>query len=48
MKNKGDSYNNEFFRCLTCKKNLCLLCRPQHETNHIVINYEKKLYMSNT
>ena len=48
LKNKGDSYNNEFFRCLTCKKNLCLLCRPQHETNHIIINYDKKNYICQT
>ena len=47
-KNKGDSYNYEFFICLICKKNLCLLCRPQHETNHTVINYDKKNYLCQT
>ena len=45
IKNKGNSSNYEFYRCLTCKKNLCLLCRANHEMNHKIINYDDKDYL---
>ena len=41
-KNKGNTYNNEFYFCLTCKENLCPLCQKQHEQNHIITQYENK------
>ena len=37
LKNKGNSHNHEFFICLTCKQNICLLCRPKHDYNHNII-----------
>ena len=44
-KNKGNSHNHEFFFCLTCKQNICLLCRPKHDSNHNVIKYDQKNYL---
>ena len=44
-KNKGKSYNHEFFKCLTCFNNLCPLCRRNHDSNHNIINYEDKNYI---
>ena len=36
-----NSYNNEFYKCFQCKKNICELCLPKHEKNHNIINYDK-------
>ena len=47
-KNKGHSHNNEFYFCLSCKQNICPLCKSQHEKlnpNHKVKNYEQKNYL---
>ena len=43
--NKGNSFNNEFYSCLNCKKNLCVLCKSTHNKNHNIINYEQKNYL---
>ena len=34
IKNKSNTYNNEFYRCNICKINLCPLCKSNH--NHKV------------
>ena len=44
-KNKGNSYNKQFFRCLTCKKELCIICKERHQPNHNIINYDEKNYI---
>ena len=44
-KNKANSYNKQFFRCLTCKKELCIMCKEKHQTNHSIINYDEKNYI---
>ena len=44
-KNKGNTYNNEFYRCLKCKKNLCPLCRTTHDKKHDIIKYEQINYI---
>ena len=41
-KNMENSYKNGFYLCLSCKTNLCLLCKDNHETNHTVVKYEQK------
>ena len=44
-KNKGNTYNNEFYKCLTCDKNICPLCKTSHtKEKHNVINYEERDY----
>ena len=43
-KNKSYSYNNIFFICLDCKKNLCQICRQIHDKAHNIINYEDKFF----
>ena len=45
VKNLGNTENNEFYKCLACKKNLCLLCKLNHDSNHNVIRYEQKNYI---
>ena len=45
FKNKGNCPNDEFFVCLTCKLNLCLLCKPNHDSRHNIIRYDQKNYI---
>ena len=42
--NKGNTYNNEFYICFTCKMNLCPLCKSIHNKEHNIINYDGKNY----
>ena len=43
--NKANSYEHMFFRCLTCKIDLCPMCKSTHEKDHDVIDYEEKNYI---
>ena len=43
--NKYKSYNKQFYLCLTCKKNICPLCKSMHDNNHKIIDYDKKNYI---
>ena len=43
--NRGNTYNNEFYICNTCNKNVCPLCKSIHDKNHILINYDDKNYI---
>jgi len=38
--NKSTAYNNQFYRCILCKKNLCPLCKLKHDKSHDIIDYE--------
>ena len=40
-KNRSETYEHEFYRCLTCKKNLCPLCKGSHDKSHKTINSDK-------
>ena len=42
--NKANSFNKEFYRCNSCKINLCPLCKSTHNKSHNCINYEEKNY----
>ena len=44
-KNMSNSYNNMFYRCNECQKNLCPLCKENHDKNHNIINYNEKNYI---
>ena len=44
-KNKGNCPKDEFYRCLTCKINLCILCRTNHNNTHNKIKYDEKNYI---
>ena len=45
FKNKGNCPDDEFFRCLNCKLNLCLLCKPNHDPRHNIIKYDHMNYI---
>ena len=38
--NNKSNFNNEFYFCKTCNKNMCPLCKSNHDTNHIINNYD--------
>ena len=42
---KSETFNNEFYRCISCKINLCPLCKIKHNNSHEIINYEDKNYI---
>jgi len=46
--NRSNTYNNEFYECINCKKNICPLCKTNHDTTHKIINYNKKNYVCQT
>ena len=43
--NKSTSYNNIFYKCLTCNNNICPLCKSNHNNEHKIINYDDKYYI---
>ena len=45
IKNKGNTTNNDFYRCLNCNKNICIICQSQHDITHKIINYEQINYI---
>ena len=42
VKNKSNTYNNEFYKCITCGINICPLCKSSHDKSHAIINYDGK------
>ena len=43
--NKSKAYNNIFYKCLSCNKNICPLCKLKHEQSHKIMNYDDKNYI---
>ena len=43
--NKENTYKNIFYRCNTCRINICPLCKSNHDNNHNIINYDLKYYI---
>ena len=41
-RNKNEVYQNLLYICLTCKINLCPLCKSVHDKSHFIIDYEQK------
>jgi len=44
-RNKGNSYKQIFYRCITCKLNLCPIYKEKHDDNHGIINYDDINYI---
>ena len=46
-KNKSEVHNYKFFKCLTCKKNMCPgpICYNKHDKSHKIIDYDERNYM---
>ena len=42
---RGYTYQNEFYRCNTCKMNLCPICEIDHDKTHIIISYDRRNYV---
>ena len=46
--NKLNSHENKFYKCCTCQKNICPLCKNKNHNQHIIIDYDYKSYFCNT
>ena len=44
---KSKTFNNQFFNCITCKINLCPLCKLKHNKEHKIIDYDNNIYICN-
>ena len=43
FKNKGNCRKNEFYRWLTCSKNIYLLFKSKHDRSHNIIKYDQRI-----
>jgi hypothetical protein len=43
-KNKSNVFENKFYLYISCKKNICPLCKSKHNKDHVIIDYEQKDY----
>ena len=46
-KTKAETFNNEFYICYECNKNICPLCLSKHDKLHTIIKYDEKNYKCN-
>ena len=44
-RNKYKSFNKQFCYCLSCKNNICLICKELHDKRHYIIDYNLKNYI---
>ena len=42
--NKAKTFNNLFFICSTCNKNICPLCNSSHDKKHNIMEYDQKYF----
>ena len=42
---KCNTFNNEFYKCITCGKNLCILCKDSNDKSHNIIKYGQINYI---
>jgi len=40
--NKANTFENKFYKCYSCKINLCPICKSLHDKSHEIISYDKK------
>ena len=45
--NKAVTHQNKFYKCNSCKSNLCPLCKNSHNNEHYIVDYDKKNYYCN-
>ena len=45
QKNKAETFQNQFLRCLDCKINICPLCKSAHNQKHNIIDYDYKSFI---
>ena len=46
-KNKLQIYKNQFYKCGNCNINLCPICKDNHNSKHIIFDYDSKNYLCN-
>ena len=43
--NHKKNINDKFYFCGTCNKNICIICKSNHDQDHIIIDYQDKNYI---
>ena len=43
--NKRETFENKFYVCLACSKNLCPICKSKHDKSHNIIDYAQKYFI---
>ena len=43
--NKQETFENKFYVCLACSKNLCPICKSKHDKSHNIIDYAQKYFI---
>ena len=43
--NKSNTYGNKFYKCNSCKINLCPICKENHDKSHSIIDYNLRNYI---
>ena len=44
---KSEAFNNIFYKCLICSKDICPSCIGTHDNEHIIIDYDRKNNLCN-
>ena len=46
IRNKYKAYDGKFYKCLSCDKNLCEICKSsKHNKNHNIVDYDKQYFI---
>ena len=46
IRNKYKAYDGKFYKCLSCDKNLCEICKSsKHNKNHKIVNYDRQYFI---
>ena len=45
LNNKKETYNNEFYKCCSCKINICPICIIKHDNSHNIIKFDVINYL---
>jgi len=45
--NKSSIHNNIFYKCFTCKEDICPTCKINHDINHRIVKYDERNYICN-
>ena len=45
LNNKKETYNNEFYKCCSCKINICPICTSKHDKSHNITKFDVINYL---
>ena len=45
---KSNTYQNKFYKCFSCEKDICPLCKSKHDKKHYIVDYDEINFLCNT